>query len=160
ARRYPDQNWLGVEIRFKRVILCAKKIQAAEAGNARICRYDAWFLSDLFDAGEVAGLYTNHPDPWPKERHEKKRLMGPLFARWAADALAPGARWRLKTDFPGNVDRVVDAIADLPFRVLGRSDDVENTGTPWPEDDDIVTNYQSKFYKKNEPIYALEVERL
>ena len=160
AGLHPEQNWLGIEIRFKRVVLCARKIKAAGVENARILRYDAWHLDDLFAEGELAGLYTNHPDPWPKDRHEKNRLMGPFFAGWAARALRPGARWRLKTDYPGNVERVIAGVADLPFRVLGRSDDIRALGTPWPTEDDIITNYQQKFYKRNEPVYALELERL
>jgi tRNA (guanine-N7-)-methyltransferase len=160
AKRHPDRNWLGLEIRFKRVVLCAKKLVAAGVSNARIGRYDAWHLSDLFEDGALAGLYTNHPDPWPKERHEKKRLIGPVFARWAAGALAPGARWRLKTDHPINVQGMLSAIEGLPFRLVGRSNDVQHDGPPWPADDDIVTNYQRKFYVKDEPIYAVEVERI
>jgi tRNA (guanine-N7-)-methyltransferase len=160
AALHPERNWLGLEIRFKRVVLCARKIKSAGVENARIGRYDAWHLEDLFEDGGLEGLYTNHPDPWPKERHEKNRLMGPVFARWAAGALKPGARWRLKTDHLINVNGLLAAVEGLPFRVTGRSDDVEHDGAPWPEADDIVTNYQTKFYKKGEPIYAVEVERL
>lgn len=160
AALHPEWNWLGLEIRFKRVVLCAKKIQAAGVTNARIGRYDAWYLSDLFEEGALSGLYTNHPDPWPKDRHAKNRLISPFFARWAAEALRPGARWRLKTDHLINVEGMLAAVEGLPFRLIGRSDDVEHEGPPWPEDDDIVTNYQRKFYKKNEPIYAVEVERV
>ena len=161
AARHPDRNWLGVEIRYKRVVLCAKKIEAAGAtDNARICRYDAWWLDDLFVPGEVAGLYVNHPDPWTKDRHEKKRLMGPFFAAWAARAMAEGASLRLKTDHRPNVERLVAAFDGLPLRVVGRSDDVAANGLPWPEDDDVRTNYQSKFDKRGEPIYAMLAERV
>ena len=81
AEKHPERNWLGLEIRFKRVILCAKKIRAAGVENARIARYDAWFLDDLFEPGEVDALYVNFPDPWMRDRDEKKRLMGPISAR-------------------------------------------------------------------------------
>jgi len=160
AGKHPDQNWLGVEIRFKRVVLCAKKIRAAGVPNAKITRYDAWCLSDIFADGEIAGLYTNHPDPWPKEKQVDKRLMSRPFAEWAAGALKPGARWRLKTDFKSHVERLSGCLDGLPFRILGRSDDVLHDGTPWPAEDDIVTNYQQKFYNKNLPIYALWLERI
>ena len=63
AERHPDRNWLGIEIRFKRVVLVARKIIAAQANNARIARYDAQQLDDLFEAGELAGLHINHPIP-------------------------------------------------------------------------------------------------
>ena len=160
AAKHPDQNWLGVEIRFKRVVLCAKKIRAAGIDNARITRYDAWFLKDIFGEGELSGLVTNHPDPWPKDKQADKRLMSRPFAEWAASALRPGARWRLKTDFVSHVERLSTCIDGLPFRILGRSNDVRSDGAPWPDEDDIITNYQRKFYDKNLPIYALWLERI
>jgi len=160
AQRRPEVNWLGIEIRFKRVVLCAKKIKSAGVSNARICRYDAWFLTDLFGRGEIGGLHTNHPDPWKKARHAKHRLMGEQFVAWAADALARGAHWRIKTDCSENIQRVIDASASLPFEVVGRSNDVAREGPPWGVDDDVVTNYQTKFNKKSQPIYALELKRV
>ena len=159
AEKHPDQNWLGLEIRFKRVVLCAKKIRVAGVENARIARYDAWFLHDLFEVGEIDALYVNFPDPWMRERDEKKRLMGPVFAGWAANALKPGGTLRLKTDHGPNVDRLIAGCEGLPLDVLGRSSDVSNHGCPWPEADDIITNYQSKFIAKGEPTHALLMRR-
>ena len=78
----------------------------------------------------------------------------------AAVALQPGARWRLKTDFRSHVERLMSCIDGLPFRIVGQVDDVRQNGTPWPEEDDVVTNYQQKFYNKNLPIYALWLERV
>jgi len=159
AAKHPDQSWLGLEIRFKRVILCAKKIQAAGVANARIARYDAWFLDDLFEPEEVAGIYVNFPDPWMRERDEKKRLMGPAFAAWASRALKPGGLLRLKSDHGPNLDRLVAASAGHPMEVVDRSDDVDKQGLPWPAEDDIITNYQSKFIAKGEPVHALLMRR-
>ena len=160
AAQHPDRNWLGVEIRYKRVVLCAKKIEATgTTANARVCRYDAWWLDDLFAPGEVAGLYVNHPDPWTKDRHQKKRLMGAFFAAWAARAMAEGAVLRMKTDHRPNIDRLVEAFEGLPLRVVARTDDVVANGLPWPADDDIRTNYQSKFTKRGEPIFSMLAER-
>jgi len=157
ASRHPEFNWLGIEIRFKRVVLCARKINAAEASNARITRYDAWQLEDLFATGEIAGLHINFPDPWKKDKHEKHRLLGPPLARWAADALSPGAELRLKSDHRPNLERMAASVEGLPFEQLGWSDDVGVQGAPWP--DDLVTNYQSKFVKLGEPTYALLMRR-
>ena len=159
AGKHPDQNWLGLEIRFKRVVLCAKKIQAAGVENARIARYDAWFLEDLFGPGEIDCLYVNFPDPWMRERDEKKRLMGPAFAAWAVRSLKPGGLLRLKSDHGPNLDRLIAGFESHPMEVLGRSDDVAAQGTPWPAEDDIITNYQSKFIAKGEPIHALLMHR-
>lgn len=166
ARRYPEWNVVGIEIRYKRTVMCAKKITTAGVGNARIVRYDAWYLDDLFSPGEIAGLYVNHPDPWPKSRHEKNRLISRWFLEEAAVFLEVGGHFRLKSDFEDNIARVprlLDADADgnplpaLPLAISGRSDDVITGPAPWP--DDIETNYQSKFRKKGEPVYAIELER-
>ena len=162
AARHPDRNWLGIEIRYKRVVLCARKIiQAQVTEQARITRYDAWWLHNIFEPGELAGLVTNFPDPWKKESEGKKRLMSERFARWVAEALAPGGTWRIKTDHKPNVDRVVTAVseAELPFEILGISEDVGGDGAPWDAADDVITNYQTKFIKKGLPTHALLLRR-
>jgi tRNA (guanine-N7-)-methyltransferase len=159
ASRHPDRNWVGIEIRYKRVVLTARKLQAAGADrNARIVRYDAWWLDDLFEAGSVAGIYVNHPDPWMKDRHAEKRMMGPLFARFAAWALQPGGEVRLKSDHCPNLDGLVGGASGLPLQVIGRSDDVR-VDLPWDRDDDVVTNYQSKFDRRDAPVHALRMRR-
>ena len=55
--------------------------------------------------------------------------------------------------------RMIAGFEEHPMEVLGRSADVARDGAPWPEDDDIVTNYQSKFIARNEPIHALLMRR-
>lgn len=164
--QHPDWNVLGLEIRFKRVVLCAKKLRAASVPNARIARYHAAFLDDLFEPGALSGLYVNHPDPWPKERHEKNRLISRWFLEDVVRLLRPGAWLRLKSDHRPNVDRVVELLdrgpegeplPRLPLEVIGVSDDIERDGAPWP--DDLKTNYQRKFIARGLPVYGIEVRR-
>ncbi len=158
AARHPEQAWVGVELRYKRVVLCARKILGLELQNARIVRFDAWCLSELFAPGSLSGLYVNHPDPWPKERDAKKRLLGSHFVGWAAEALAPGASFRLKTDFQPNVELLLESASCLPFDVVGQTSDIRATGAPWGEDD-VITNYQRKFYLKGLPVHGLWLKR-
>ena len=158
AGRHPECNWLGIEIRFKRVVLCARKIIAAGVmDQARVARYDAWQLEDIFASGEIGGLHINFPDPWKKDRHEKHRLLGPELAAWAADALAPGAEIRVKSDHRPNLERMAAACAPHAFSEIAWSEDIGRDGAPWP--DDLQTNYQSKFDKREEPTYALLLRR-
>ncbi len=158
AQKHPGSDFLGVEIRFKRVVQGAKRIVAGGLPNARMVRYDAFFLADLLEPGSLAAIYLNHPDPWPKGKHEKNRLISPRFLAWAATALVPGATLRLKTDAPHNVERLEEGIVSLPFRVVGRSDDVRRSGAPWP--DDVVTGYQAMFDRAGTPVLAMEIERV
>ncbi|MCB9682053.1 MAG: tRNA (guanosine(46)-N7)-methyltransferase TrmB [Alphaproteobacteria bacterium] len=166
ARRHPDWNLVGLEIRYKRTVLLARKLAAAGVTNARSVRYHAAFLDDLFEPGSLDGLYVNHPDPWPKERHEKNRLISRWFLEDVVSLLRPGGWLRLKSDHRPNVDRVLELLdrgpegeplPRLPLEVIGRSEDVTTGPAPWP--DDIETNYQRKFRLRGLPVYAVEVRR-
>lgn len=166
AERHPDWNILGIEIRYKRTVMCAKKIQAAGVSNALITRYDAWYLDDLFEDGAVAGLYVNHPDPWPKARHEKNRLLSRWFLEESCRLLEDGGWLRVKSDYEDNVGRIPRLLAAdgegaplprLPLDITGRSEDVITGPAPWA--DDIETNYQSKFRKRGLPVYGIELHR-
>jgi tRNA (guanine-N7-)-methyltransferase len=163
AKQHPEWNIIGLEIRYKRVMLCAKKLREAGAEHAIIARYHAGYLHDLFEPGTLAGLYVNHPDPWPKERHEKNRLISRWFLEDVVTLLRPGAKLQVKSDFEPNCGRIVELLAPgaeggpLPLQITGRADDVNNTGAPWP--DDICTNYQRKMRERGVPVHAIEVVR-
>ena len=166
ARQHPDWNVLGVEIRYKRVVLCARKIDKLGLKNALIARYHGAYLDDILNPGSVAGFYVNHPDPWPKTRHVKNRLLSRWFLEDCVRFLQPGGWLRVKSDFLDNVERIeglLDSDGDgqplprLPLNITGRCDDVTRLPAPWS--DDIETNYQSKFRKKGEPVYAIELVR-
>lgn len=166
GERHPEWNLLGIELRYKRTVLCAKKLDKAGVKTARIARYHAAFLDDLFAEGSISGLYVNHPDPWPRIRQERNRLLSRWFLEDAARLLKVGAWLRVKSDFEPNVRRLPKLLAagprgeplpPLPFEITGVSDDVITGDAPWP--DDIETNYQSKFRKKGEPVYAIELVR-
>ncbi|MEN0061573.1 MAG: tRNA (guanosine(46)-N7)-methyltransferase TrmB [Myxococcota bacterium] len=166
AIRNPDINVLGIEIRYKRTVLCGRKLREAGVSNARIARYHAAFLDDLFEPGAIDVLWVHHPDPWPKEKHEKNRLISRWFLEDVARLVMPGGFFRLKSDFEPNVTRAAhlidhgpddEPLPRLPFVVTGRSEDVNTGPAPWP--DDIETNYQRKFKRKGEPVYAVELRR-
>ncbi|MEQ1506588.1 MAG: hypothetical protein ABMB14_30450 [Myxococcota bacterium] len=166
ARRSPDADHVAVEIRYKRVVQCATKVEAAGLTNAVVARYHAAYLDDLFAPGTLSTIWVNHPDPWPKERHEKNRLISRWFLADVVSLLRPGGTLRLKSDHAPNVDRAVflldhdpegAAAERLPLTVTGRSDDVTRGPAPWP--DDIETGYQRKFRLKGEPVYAIELVR-
>jgi tRNA (guanine-N7-)-methyltransferase len=166
AKRNPDWNWIGLEIRYKRVVLCAKKVDAVGVTNARVVRYDAFFLKDLFDDASLDGLYVNHPDPWPRDKDEKHRLISRWFLEEVGRLLKPGAWLRIKSDYLDNVDRVARLLAAdgegnplpaLPLEITGRGEDVTKEPPPWGPD--VETNYQRKFREKGLPVYALEVRR-
>ena len=88
-------------------------LAAAGAGNVRLISVDAvWALEHLFAPASVEEVWTFFPDPWPKKRHHKRRLVSPHFAALVADRLRPGGLWRLATDwadYAGWMRAVLDA---------------------------------------------------
>ena len=79
----------------------------AEVTNVRLLSVDAvWCLEHLFGPGEVEELWTFFPDPWPKTRHHKRRLVNAEFAALAASRLRPGGLWRLATDWADYADQM------------------------------------------------------
>ena len=157
AAAHPECNWLGLEIRFKRVVLAATKLERAGLQNGRVTRWDAFRLDDLFEPGSLAGIHVNHPDPWPKRKQTWRRLIARPFAETAARILAPGGELRLKTDFPPHVAALREAVEGLPLTVVGSSDDIRAAGAPWP--DEITTNYQRKFNERGVSVLGIWLRR-
>jgi tRNA (guanine-N7-)-methyltransferase len=97
------------------------------AGNVRLLSVDAvWCLEHLFGPGDVAELWTFFPDPWPKTRHHKRRLVNSDFARLAASRLRPDGLWRLATDWGDYAEQmraVLDAEPALEGGVVARWED-------------------------------------
>ena len=92
--------------------------RVAESGatNVRFCSVDAvWSMQHLLHEGEVTELWTFFPDPWHKKKHHKRRLVKPEFAALAATRLAPGARWRLATDWSDYAEQMVEVLDAEPL---------------------------------------------
>jgi len=158
TRRNPDANVIGLEIRYKRTVKCAKKLKVAGLTNGAMLRYHAAYTDDLFEDGALSGLYVNHPDPWPKERHEKNRLISRWFLEDVVRLLKPGGVFRLKSDFHDNVGRVAALLDGLPLTITGQTMNIDTDGAPWP--DDIETYYQKKMKGKGCTIAAIELLRI
>jgi tRNA (guanine-N7-)-methyltransferase len=100
AAARPSYDVLALEVWRPGVAASLAEVAAAGASNVRFCSVDAvWSLEHLVAPGTLAGLWTFFPDPWPKTRHHKRRLVNAGFAALAAERLAPGAEWRLATDW-------------------------------------------------------------
>ncbi|MGZ5400456.1 MAG: tRNA (guanosine(46)-N7)-methyltransferase TrmB [Nocardioides sp.] len=124
AAARPDRDVLALEVWRPGIAAALAEVAAAGATNVRFCSIDAaWSLAHLVAPGSVAELWTFFPDPWPKTRHHKRRLVNPSFAALAASRLAPGATWRLATDWPDYAEQmreVLDADPRLEGGVVPR----------------------------------------
>jgi tRNA (guanine-N7-)-methyltransferase len=100
AATRPEYDVLALEVWRPGVADGLGRVAEAGVTNVRFCSVDAvWSLEHLVQRDALAELWTFFPDPWPKTRHHKRRLVNPAFAKLAATRLAVGATWRLATDW-------------------------------------------------------------
>ena len=127
AAQRPSYDVVALEVWRPGVAHTLGLLAEAGATNVRLLSVDAaWCLEHLFAPGEVEELWTFFPDPWPKHRHHKRRLVGPRFAALAASRLRPGGVWRLATDWPDYAEQmrtVLDAEPSLDGGRVERWDD-------------------------------------
>jgi tRNA (guanine-N7-)-methyltransferase len=121
AAARPSYDVLALEVWRPGVASSLAEVAAAGATNVRFCSIDAvWLLEHLVAPDSVAELWTFFPDPWPKTRHRKRRLVDARFAALAAQRLAPGARWRLATDWADYAQQMTTVLDAEPLLAGGR----------------------------------------
>ena len=120
AAARPAYDVLALEVWRPGVASSLAEVARAGATNVRFCSVDAvWMLENLVAPGGLAELWTFFPDPWPKTRHHKRRLVDPPFAALAADRLAPGARWLLATDWADYAEQMRTVLDAQPLLTGG-----------------------------------------
>jgi tRNA (guanine-N7-)-methyltransferase len=116
AAARPSYNVLAFEVWRPGVAQTFMRLEDCGVKNVRMISVDAvWSMEHLLGEGEVAELWTFFPDPWPKKRHHRRRLVSPGFVSVAASRLAPGGLWRLATDWPDYADQMVEVLGAEPL---------------------------------------------
>jgi tRNA (guanine-N7-)-methyltransferase len=144
AAARPAYDVLAFEVWRPGVASTFLALEESGATNVRLLSVDAvWSVEHLLGPASLAELWTFFPDPWHKKRHHKRRLVTPAFAALAASRLAPGARWRLATDWPDYAEQVLD--------VLGAEPSLSGGVTPrWAERP--VTKFERRGIAEGRPI--------
>jgi tRNA (guanine-N7-)-methyltransferase len=115
AAENPGTNYLCMEVHAPGVGSLLKQLEEHALTNVRIVRHDAVeVLRDMVPAASLAGLHVFFPDPWPKKRHHKRRLVQPEFAALAAGRLAPGGYLHVATDWEEYAEHVLAVLAATP----------------------------------------------
>lgn len=151
----PDVNYIGIE-HFDNVIVSAleKTIEADKPKNLRLLRVNGEELESIFDDAEIDRVYLNFSDPWPKERHEKRRLTAPKFLAKYEKVLKENGEIHFKTDNRSLFEYSLVSMTDYGMKLLYVSLDLHAN---MPEDN-ILTEYEEKFSSKGQPIYRLEAQ--
>ncbi|MCB1914111.1 MAG: tRNA (guanosine(46)-N7)-methyltransferase TrmB [Rhodocyclaceae bacterium] len=116
ARSRPDEDFIGIEVHAPGVGNLCKLIAEQQIGNLRIVQHDAVeVLRDMIAPSTLAGVHVYFPDPWPKKRHHKRRLVQPALVRLMAERLAPGGYLHCATDWQDYAEQMLAVLAAEPL---------------------------------------------
>ena len=157
ARLHPEINYIGIE-KYSSVLLRAiQKMEEEELPNLRFIRMDAEEITEVFTPGEVGRIYLNFSDPWPKDRHAKRRLPSRQFLERYDAILEAQGQLEFKTDNRELFDFAVGELdpAGWKARVITydlHKDEVLMEGN-------VMTEYEEKFSAMGNPIYKYIIYR-
>lgn len=156
AERCPRINFIGIE-RYPSVLLHAiKKRKKMDLANIHFLCLDAKSLTEIFSPGEVNRIYLNFSDPWPKDRHAKRRLTSPEFMKIYGQILAKDGTLEFKTDNQGLFAYSLLSIPESGWKIAAYTKDLHHS--PMAEGN-VMTEYETKFSSLGNPICKLIASR-
>ena len=160
GRKFPDKNYIGVDIKGARMWRGAKTAEEENLKNIAFLRTRIEFIEGCFAENEVDEIWITFPDPQMKDRREKKRLTGPLFIERYKKFLKPNGIIHLKTDSDFFYEFSVAECESNGYEVLFKTDNLYQEGiqkfdTDFQEILNIKTHYEQIFTEKGHNIHYL-----
>lgn len=156
ARQNPDVNYVGIEKYSSVLIRALEKRPELEQDNLVFIRMDAEELPEVFAKDEVERIYLNFSDPWPKDRHAKRRLTSQQFLGRYDTFLVPDGRVIFKTDNRPLFDFSLEQVEEANWILENHTFDLHNSEYV---EGNIMTEYESKFVAEGKPINRMVIYR-
>ncbi len=143
AQRFPDRNFLGVDVKGARLWTGARNAEQLGLRNVAFLRAPAEMLTEILRQGEVAEIWVTFPDPFVKKRTAKRRVTGPAFLATYRKLLRPGGLVHLKTDDPGVFEFTKESLAEEQVEILACVQDLYSGALDGPAVE-IQTKYEQQ----------------
>lgn len=156
ARKNPDINFVGIEKYSSVLIRAIQKQELEDLPNLKFIRMEAEYITDVFAHGEVDRIYLNFSDPWPKEKHAKRRLTSHQFLARYDRILKPDGIVEFKTD---NQDLFAFSLKEVPvagWTILAATCDLHGSDMC---EGNIMTEYETKFSAMGQKICKYIIKR-
>ena len=158
AKSHPDTAFIGIE-RYATVLYKAlNKMPEDVTDRVRFVRMDAELLTEVFDQGEADRIYLNFSDPWPKARHEHRRLTSRAFLQRYDRILKPGGLVAFKTDNRALFDWSVAEAEAAGWRITELTHDLHADARLC--EGNVMTEYEAKFSSQGHPICKFVIQRV
>lgn len=152
SRKYPEQLWIGDEKMSTILARAAGRLDPEIDRNVRLIRWDAQKLEEVFEDGEVDRLYLNFSDPWPKDKHARRRLTSEWFLPVYRRLLAADGWLQFKTDNDALFAFSLESFVKHGWEICEYSDDLH--ASPYAEGN-VMTEYEENFVKLGKNIHYL-----
>ena len=152
AKRNPEINYIGIEKYSSVLVRAVEKLEDFEQNNLRLIRMDAENIEEVFDKDEVDRIYLNFSDPWPKDRHAKRRLTSTRFLKRYNNILTPEGRVMFKTDNKDLFDFSLEQVEEAGWILENHTYDLHHSEY---NEGNVMTEYEEKFSAKGNPICRL-----
>lgn len=139
--KYPEINHVAVDLKDEVLIYGLRKLQEAEVTNGRLVALNIGFIADLFEENEIEKIYINFCNPWPKDRHNKRRLTHTRLLTEYKKFLKPGSQVWFKTDDTDLFNDSQEYFKNSGFELDFITYDLHNSDF----DKNIMTEYETKF---------------
>ena len=156
AKRNPEVNYIGIEKYSSVLVRAVEKLEDFEQDNLRLIRMDAENIEEVFDKDEVDRIYLNFSDPWPKDRHAKRRLTSTRFLERYNNILTPEGRVMFKTDNKDLFDFSLEQVEEAGWILENHTYDLHHSEY---NEGNVMTEYEEKFSAKGNPICRLVAYR-
>ncbi|GIO24997.1 tRNA (guanosine(46)-N7)-methyltransferase TrmB [Oceanobacillus sp. J11TS1] len=154
AKQYPEINFIGIEVAKSIIVSTVQKVDESGLANVRLLNEDASDIRALFAENEIAQIYLNFSDPWPKNRHEKRRLTYKSFLEQYQDILQDVGQIVLKTDNRGLFEYSLVSFSDYGMNLLEVNLDLHAI----EDETNVKTEYEEKFASKGHVIYRCKAK--
>lgn len=157
AFHHPERCLLGIELRYKPLIQTIRRALRNNSVNARVSRYNAYLLGELFTPGELNDVFIFFPDPWEKSRQHKHRLIRDDFMKQLYEMQRPGSRLVFKTDSRDYFDWSLERFKRSPYKMTGYTYDLH--GSEFASEN-FITQFENIFIRQGLKIGFAVMERV
>ncbi len=153
AKKYPGINFIGIEMFDSVIVRAVEKLENEEISNLKLIKFDATNIENIFQ-NEISTIYLNFSDPWPKNRHEKRRLTSDRFLNKYEKIFKEKCHIIQKTDNRKLFEFSLISYVNYGYKIKEISLDLNKD-----EKENIQTEYEEKFTNLGYPIYMVEVDK-
>ena len=157
AEKNPHIHYIGIEKYSSVLVRALEKMEETPLDNIHFIRMDAENIVNVFEKGEVDQIYLNFSDPWPKDRHARRRLPSKEFLARYDQILVPDGKVEFKTDNRGLFDFALEQREIAGWNLDGCTFDLHHDENM--NEGNVMTEYEEKFSSMGNPIYKMIISR-